>query len=707
MVAEICRTLNYLGHETVTLRSDGEPACLALQRGVQAFRAKMKLKTVLEQTEAGDSQANPAEPAIEQVRQLAGTLISAYEDGAQVQVSSLHPMHSWAHRHASWLLQRYSQTHGHSCFELLTGRPYAGKIVPFGETVFGRLRSAVKGKPRWTRMIWLGKLQVSDLHFGVSETGHMLSTRSVRRVPDRFDKSMHEKVLDQPWSQAAFLSGQMGQARAQKTLADAPAPAEEAPVPLPFPGHLLPDSAMLSELIPPLPTQTTWNPEPPTPMRDDSGPVTPLHAAAPPGADVASSPLAVLPSADAPEAPVSSRVPTRAAEPGGDGPRKKLRLDAVQFDGVDMYHNHEDNHFEFDEDVLDGFDYVEDAGPAEDAPPSANIPECLMIPWSEHEPELSPEELARIDAVAMQFEVDRLLGIPALEQVTHMLPDHKRLTTRFVTTWRCKTIAGQAYWLRRARLVARDFAFLCPGRTDLFSPASNALQSKIVPAVFIDNYHKGWQLVSLDVTDAYLNCPHGEPTCTSVNIGGVTMFFKLLRLPGQREGSQRWFYQFTDELKAGCQVELMTEVPSLFRFPSNDGGGGGLVHVDDLLGTGPAKVMTSMTDHLEKNYKVSVNVISVPGQEVHFLKKRHYLLSSTELLIEVSPKHLEKLKSCYSVLGPRVCLIGFVLGGPGWDILDASILASSAIAPRCFYDEFFLRQFYQLPLWRFELQLAD
>ena len=167
-----------------------------------------------------------------------------------------------------------------------------------------------------------------------------------------------------------------------------------------------------------------------------------------------------------------------------------------------------------------------------------------------------------------------------------------------------------------------------------------------MPAVFIDNYHKGWQLVSLDVTDAYLNCPQGEPTCTSVNIGGVTMFFKLLRLlPGQREGSQRWFYQFTDELKAGCQVELMTEVPSLFRFPSDDGGGGGLVHVDDLLGTGPAKVMTAMTDHLEKNYKVSVNVISVPGQEVHFLKKRHYLLSSTELLIEVSPKHLEKLKS--------------------------------------------------------------
>ena len=51
-----------------------------------------------------------------------------------------------------------------------------------------------------------------------------------------------------------------------------------------------------------------------------------------------------------------------------------------------------------------------------------------------------------------------------------------------------------------------------------------------------------------------------------------------------------------------------------------------------------------MTSHLEQNYKVTVNVIAVPGQEVHFLKKRHYLLSSTELLIEVSPKHLEKLE---------------------------------------------------------------
>ena len=70
-----------------------------------------------------------------------------------------------------------------------------------------------------------------------------------------------------------------------------------------------------------------------------------------------------------------------------------------------------------------------------------------------------------------------------------------------------------------------------------------------------------------------------------------------------------------------------------------------MVHVDDLLGTGPASAISKMTSHLKQNYKVSVEVIAAPGDELHFLQKRHFLLSATELLIEVSPKHLDKLKA--------------------------------------------------------------
>ena len=303
----------------------------------------------------------------------------------------------------------------------------------------------------------------------------------------------------------------------------------------------------------------------------------------------------------------------------------------------------EPDEFSFGDDFAEGFDYAEED--YDDGLEEASIPDCLKFPWSAAEPVLSPVELSQLDAVAMQFEVDRLLGIPALERTSHALPGHRHLTTRFVVTWRAKSEDGNAFWLRRARLVARDYAFLCLGRTDLFSPASSALQSKIIPAVFIANFHRGWQLVSLDIADAYLNCPQVDDTCTSVTINGGRMWFKLLRLiPGQRDGSQKWFYQFVGALQSGCDAELMPEVPSIFRFPPHDGGGG-LVHVDDLLGTGPEGSISRMTSHLKQNYKVAVEVIAVPGDELHFLKKRHFLLSATELLIEVSPKHLDKLKA--------------------------------------------------------------
>ena len=58
-VAEICKFLNFCGHEEVTLRSDPEPVCLALQQSVKDLRAKLRLATHLEQIETADHQANP------------------------------------------------------------------------------------------------------------------------------------------------------------------------------------------------------------------------------------------------------------------------------------------------------------------------------------------------------------------------------------------------------------------------------------------------------------------------------------------------------------------------------------------------------------------------------------------------------------------------------------------------------------------------
>ncbi|CAE7452725.1 unnamed protein product [Symbiodinium natans] len=158
--AELCRYLNVLGHNEVTLKSDNEPTCLALKAAVKAYRTKLGLKTHREAPEPGDHQSNPAEQAIEFLRQLTCTILAEYEKEAKTAIGSLDPIHGWAWRHAGWMAHRFVKSHGITSFELVTGRPYNGKIISFGETCFGRIRSKVKGHPRWVRMLWLGKLTV-------------------------------------------------------------------------------------------------------------------------------------------------------------------------------------------------------------------------------------------------------------------------------------------------------------------------------------------------------------------------------------------------------------------------------------------------------------------------------------------------------------------------------------------------------------------
>ena len=94
-------------------------------------------------------------------------------------------------------------------------------------------------------------------------------------------------------------------------------------------------------------------------------------------------------------------------------------------------------------------------------------------------------------------------------------PDGK-LTTKFVRDWRIK-IYGEAAderkrWMRRSRLVAREFA--TTKRLDTFSPATGAHVSNVLPFKYLlmksertemksaANYDV--VLASLDVSDAFL-----------------------------------------------------------------------------------------------------------------------------------------------------------------------------------------------------------
>ena len=95
------------------------------------------------------------------------------------------------------------------------------------------------------------------------------------------------------------------------------------------------------------------------------------------------------------------------------------------------------------------------------------------------------------------------------------------LSTKFVRTWRDKQDKnGQKFWLRRSRFVAREFAWLSPERQDLFSPASSAISSKLLPVLYLKHGANGL-MMSIDVKDAFLTVDQRQPTIVhSVNARG-------------------------------------------------------------------------------------------------------------------------------------------------------------------------------------------
>ena len=96
------------------------------------------------------------------------------------------------------------------------------------------------------------------------------------------------------------------------------------------------------------------------------------------------------------------------------------------------------------------------------------------MPWEgrsyeEGPPELEPEVLLELDGQMKLKELDRLLGMTVLKRMQgeHEKEGKVRLQCKYVLDWRFRN-----GWVRRARLVAKEYRFLEPSLTDLYSPAS-------------------------------------------------------------------------------------------------------------------------------------------------------------------------------------------------------------------------------------------
>ena len=143
-----------------------------------------------------------------------------------------------------------------------------------------------------------------------------------------------------------------------------------------------------------------------------------------------------------------------------------------------------------------------------------NDEERLWRPFTPEEPVFDPVLLSELDALADQLEVTRLQDTDVLvreQDISSGVELGGDLTARFVRTWRKKCKGNDDFWYRRSRLVARENNKLCE-RDDLYSPASNHIVERLVPALCLSNtFSKNHVLGALDISDAYLQVPQEVP----------------------------------------------------------------------------------------------------------------------------------------------------------------------------------------------------
>eukprot|EP00435_Cladocopium_sp_Y103_P021773 s2162_g5.t1 len=129
----------------------------------------------------------------------------------------------------------------------------------------------------------------------------------------------------------------------------------------------------------------------------------------------------------------------------------------------------------------------------------------LVFPLSKQESKLTQDELHYLDTSADAVEMERFI-MQVLTDASERPAGSKVLSARFVRTWREKLDEpGQPIWLRRSRLVAKEFAWMDAERDSLFSPASNAIVARLLPTMFPEMREQtDCVMIRIDVKDAFL-----------------------------------------------------------------------------------------------------------------------------------------------------------------------------------------------------------
>ena len=708
LTTEITRFITQTGHTDIGLRCDGEPSTLTLLSSVRKTCQALGIATHEEPTPIGDHQANGgAEVAVRLLRSHASILVSQVEQACgctEPVVNCLHPFYAWALLHSAWVHNHYKVCAGQTAFEACSGRTYSGKVAMYGERVYAFLKSDKKAKPQWQPGLWLGKTVQGDCHI-VSTSAGILVTRSIRRLPKPFvlemigectiapwecgyaalgHKMLHAKRLVDPTPTALSIDPPPPQAPAalqDEAASDPPSPRVEIP-------DVLEDmlgngsrNAPETEAVKPsrnAPETEAVKPSRSAPETEavkleggapKSEPSRPRKMTPPPPTAAISGQAGMHAnvsgggsSSSAAPMDESSRPEREAVQTEeSDRPEKQLKINALtdlatssDF-SFDEFHEDGKPALTFQHDTLDDLeaydmdlheeeweDDADDALMNEDA---ERMKQELIFPFSKDEPNVDALELQRLDAIADQLEIVRLKGLEVLcDPAILEGSSFKTLSTRFVRTWRAKTLDGRQCWLRRSRFVAREFAWLSDSKENMFSPASSSVAHRILPAMYLKHQHDNWGMYAIDIADAFLTVKQREPTLVHAeDAAGLRVSYALGQvLPGQRSGSMLWHEDLTNHLKEHAGLIECECYPSILKSPCGECFV--LLHVDDLLVTGSKRFVNEvLLPGLQTKYKTSVEKMESPGDELSFLKRNHVLLGNGRMLIQSHHKHFTQL----------------------------------------------------------------
>ena len=273
----------------------------------------------------------------------------------------------------------------------------------------------------------------------------------------------------------------------------------------------------------------------------------------------------------------------------------------------------------------------------------ALVDEEFLEEVADEAPVLEPEELERVDAAADQTEISRLVSMGVLvkatdEQVTS--GDFKRLTTKLVRDWR-----KRPGWVRRSRLVGREYRFADPHMEGTFAPTTSACTLRlaiILAAIF------GKRINVIDIKDAYLLVDQVEPVLVDLRSTGGEFagWYELKKmLPGQRTGAAGW-YNFANQLLNEFGLSAFPKQPTLYSKKVKRGKEWEWLildlHADDGVVVGDDSISEEFFEFLGTKVKFSRDGPHGVGGEFNFLKKKYQILEGG-IICRPDPIHIKKL----------------------------------------------------------------